>query len=99
MSPWSAGGYVCSDVLDHTSLIRFIEKRFGVAEPNISAFRRRTCGDLTSAFRFGSRSPGYSGNGELGLAVTESRLLRAQAQVNDNPFPVPPAVNEPLPAQ
>jgi hypothetical protein len=31
--------------------------------------------------------------------VTKRRLLRAQAQVNDNPFPVPPAVNEPLPAQ
>ena len=99
VSPWTAGGFVCSEVFDHTSLIRFIEARFGVPEPNISAWRRQTCGDLTSAFRFGSRSPGYSGNGELGLAVTESRLLRAQAQVNDNPFPVPPAVNEPLPAQ
>ncbi|HTX81649.1 MAG TPA: phospholipase C, phosphocholine-specific [Streptosporangiaceae bacterium] len=99
VSPWTAGGFVCSEVFDHSSLIRFIEARFGVYEPNISAWRRQTCGDLTSAFRFGSAPSGYPGNGELGLAVTESRLLRAQAQVNDNPFPVPPAVNEPLPAQ
>ncbi len=99
VSPWTAGGFVCSEVFDHTSLIRFIEARFGVSEPNISAWRRQTCGDLTSAFRFGNAPAGYSGTGELGLAVTESRLLRAQAQVNDNPFPVPPAVNEPLPMQ
>jgi len=52
VSPWSAGGRVCSDVLDHTSLIRLIEQRFGVREPNISDFRRRTCGDCTSALRF-----------------------------------------------
>jgi phospholipase C len=99
VSPWTAGGFVCSEVFDHTSLIRFIEARFGVSEPNISAWRRATCGDLTSAFRFGAAAAAYAGNGELGLAVTESRLLHAQAQVNDNPFPVPPAENEPLPAQ
>ena len=86
-------------MFDHSSLIRFIEARFGVHEPNISAWRRQTCGDLTSAFRFGTTPSGYPGNGELGLAVTESRLLRAQAQVNDNPFPVPATVNEPLPTQ
>ena len=99
VSPWSAGGRVCSDLFDHTSLIRFIEARFGVHEPNISAWRRQSCGDLTSAFRFGAPAAGFSGSGELGLAVTESRLLRAQAQVSGLPFPVPPAVNEPLPAQ
>ncbi len=99
VSPWTAGGFVCSEVFDHTSLIQFIEARFGVQEPNISAWRRQTCGDLTSAFRFGSGTSSYSRAGELGLPVTESRLLRAQAQVNDNPFPVPPAVNESLPVQ
>ena len=57
VSPWSAGGHVCSDVLDHTSLIRVIEKRFGVREPNISAFRRRICGDFTSALRFSGPRP------------------------------------------
>ncbi len=54
ISPWSKGGYVCSQVFDHTSVIRFLESRFGVKEPNISAWRRAICGDLTSAFNFES---------------------------------------------
>jgi phospholipase C len=56
VSPWSAGGWVCSETFDHTSLIRFIEARFGVAEPNITPWRRAVCGDLTSAFDFQSAS-------------------------------------------
>ncbi|POX45199.1 phospholipase C, phosphocholine-specific [Streptomyces sp. Ru71] len=52
VSPWSKGGYVCSETLDHTSIIRFMENRFGVREPNISPWRRAVCGDLTSAFDF-----------------------------------------------
>ena len=28
--PWSKGGYVCSETFDHTSIIRFMERRFGV---------------------------------------------------------------------
>ncbi|MEV5240782.1 phosphocholine-specific phospholipase C [Streptomyces cinnamoneus] len=52
VSPWSTGGYVCSEVFDHTSVIRFMERRFGVREPNISPWRRAICGDLTSAFDF-----------------------------------------------
>lgn len=52
LSPWSRGGWVNSQVFDHTSVIRFLEARFGVAEPNISPWRRAVCGDLTSAFDF-----------------------------------------------
>jgi phospholipase C len=52
ISPWSRGGWVSSEVFDHTSVIRFLEARFGVAEPNISPWRRAVCGDLTSAFDF-----------------------------------------------
>jgi phospholipase C len=52
ISPWSRGGWVNSQVFDHTSVIRFIEQRFGVLEPNISPWRRAVCGDLTSAFDF-----------------------------------------------
>ncbi|WP_328906444.1 phospholipase C, phosphocholine-specific [Streptomyces sp. NBC_00234] len=53
VSPWSTGGYVNSQVFDHTSIIRFMERRFGVSEPNISPWRRAVCGDLTSVFDFG----------------------------------------------
>jgi phospholipase C len=56
VSPWSKGGYVCSQVFDHTSVIRFIEKRFGqnhdLGESNITPWRRVVCGDLMSAFNF-----------------------------------------------
>ncbi len=52
ISPWSKGGYVTSEVFDHTSVIKFIEKRFGVFEKNISPWRRAVTGDLTSAFNF-----------------------------------------------
>jgi phospholipase C len=56
VSPWSTGGYVTSEVFDHTSLIKFIEKRFGVVEPQITPWRRAMTGDLTSAFDF-SKNP------------------------------------------
>ncbi|MGV9570189.1 phosphocholine-specific phospholipase C [Streptomyces nigra] len=52
VSPWSKGGYVCSETFDHTSILRFMERRFGVEEPQISPWRRAVCGDLTSAFDF-----------------------------------------------
>ncbi|HKV61939.1 MAG TPA: phospholipase C, phosphocholine-specific [Candidatus Acidoferrum sp.] len=54
ISPWSKGGWVNSQVFDHTSLIRFVERRFGVAEPNITEWRRTVTGDLTSALDFDS---------------------------------------------
>ena len=51
ISPWSKGGYVCSELFDHTSVIRFIEKRFGhdhdLGESNITPWRRAICGDWT----------------------------------------------------
>nr|WP_174507033.1 phospholipase C, phosphocholine-specific [Acinetobacter sp. Marseille-Q1620] len=52
ISPWSRGGYVNSQVFDHSSVIMFLEQCFGVKEPNISPYRRAVCGDLTSAFDF-----------------------------------------------
>jgi phospholipase C len=57
ISPWSKGGWVNSEVFDHTSLIRFIETRFepqysGLTEKNITRWRRAVTGDLTSAFDF-----------------------------------------------
>jgi len=52
ISPWTKGGYVSSQVFDHTSVIKFVEKRFKVNCPNISPWRRAVCGDLTSVFDF-----------------------------------------------
>ncbi|MEU0394366.1 phosphocholine-specific phospholipase C [Streptomyces sp. NPDC006208] len=52
VSPWTVGGYVCSEVFDHSSVIRFLERWTGVEEPNITPWRRAVTGDLTSAFDF-----------------------------------------------
>jgi phospholipase C len=52
ISPWSKGGFVNSQVFDHSSVIQFIERRFGVLERNISPWRRAVVGDLTSVFNF-----------------------------------------------
>ena len=63
ISPWSKGGWVNSQVFDHTSMIRFIEKRFarehpGLVEPNITKWRRAVSGDLTSIFNFETPNDG-----------------------------------------
>ena len=56
-SPWTRGGWVNSQVFDHTSTLQFLEKFLShktgldVREPNISEWRRLVCGDLTSCFR------------------------------------------------
>jgi phospholipase C len=85
ISPWSRGGYVCSEVFDHTSVIRFIEARFGVKEPSITPWRRAVCGDLTAAFDFASYS-----NRRLSLPNTSHyrHLVYRQAKL---PPPVVPA--------
>jgi phospholipase C len=57
VSPWSRGGKVRSEVFDHTSTLLFLEQRFGVEVPNITDWRRSTCGDLTAALDFTSFDP------------------------------------------
>jgi phospholipase C len=57
ISPWSKGGYVNSEVFDHTSIIRLIEARYANGNPalietNITPWRRAVAGDLTSALDF-----------------------------------------------
>src|SRR5690606_22500196 len=52
LSPWSKGGWVHSEVADHTSVGQFIEKCFGVTIPAISPWHRAVSSDLTSAFDF-----------------------------------------------
>jgi phospholipase C len=52
ISPWTRGGFVNSEVFDHTSVIKFVEKKFNVTCPNISPWRRAVVGDLMSVFDF-----------------------------------------------
>lgn len=59
-SPWTKGGFVNSEVSDHTSVLQFLEnfimKKYkkNVHIDNISEWRRAMCGDLTSAFNSSS---------------------------------------------
>ncbi|VBA41639.1 Phospholipase C 1 [Mycobacterium attenuatum] len=52
ISPYSRGGLLCRDALDHTSQLRLLETRFGVPVPNLTAWRRSVTGDMTSTFNF-----------------------------------------------
>jgi phospholipase C len=97
VSPWTRGGWVNSQLFDHTSLIRFLEARFArgkadLRESNITPWRRAVVGDLTSAFDF--KTPNSRG---VNLPETDDfkpdNLVRQPDQV-----PVPPA-NPRLPGQ
>jgi phospholipase C len=92
ISPWSKGGWVNSEVFDHTSLIRFLERRFGIVEPNITPWRRAVTGDLTSAFNFASPNDGI-----VALPSTASYAPTNQNRYPDY-VPTPPA-NQALPEQ
>jgi phospholipase C len=88
VSPWTKGGFVCSQVFDHTSVIRFIETRFGVMEPNITPWRRAVCGDLTTAFDF--RTP----DAQMPvLPDTSNYKTMADNQCATQPAPTVPAVS------
>ncbi len=93
ISPWTKGGWVNSEVFDHTSVLRFIERRFGVAETNISAWRRAVCGDLLSVFDFASPS---DENLLRSLPATAGQAARAAALPGTA---TPPAPAEPEPAR
>jgi phospholipase C len=55
VSPFSRGNHIAHETFDHTSQLRFLEQRFGITMPNISHWRRKTVGDLTSTL-FQSRT-------------------------------------------
>ncbi|AXE29293.1 phospholipase C, phosphocholine-specific [Chromobacterium phragmitis] len=92
LSPWSRGGHVCSQVFDHTSVLRFLETWTGVQEPNISAWRRQICGDLSSALDFSNRNPSVP-------AFPDTAALLTQAQQSKGwPAPTAPQPGQmPLP--
>lgn len=83
----------------NTSLLRFIETRFGVEVPNLSPWRRANTGDLTSAIDFAASdasvptlpdtiAPGLQSTPRCGLAHA---VLGADAPT----FPIPGLQNLP----
>ena len=95
ISPWSKGGYVNSQVFDHTSTIQFIEKRFGVFEKNLSPWRRAVAGDLTSVFNFANPNnhhvslPGTDGFLPSVLELSGGNVNTFQPTLNDVIIGVP----------
>ena len=97
ISPWSKGGYVNSQVFDHTSIIRFIEARFArhnpeLIEQNITPWRRAVAGDLTSAFNFANP------NDDIVVLPSTSSYQAEDALRHPDFIPVPP-VDQKLPVQ
>jgi phospholipase C len=94
VSPWTQGGWACSDVSDHTSCLKFLEVVTGVPSTGISAWRRNTVSDLTGAFV----GPGYDPsplvlpdtNGEVQLANYTTTLSLPSFPGADQTFPVQP---------
>lgn len=86
ISPFSRGGYVCSETFDHTSVLRLIEARFGVEVANLTKWRRELCGDLTRTFGFNEPPKLESPT----LPETEAALRRAQTALATLPRPTVP---------
>src|SRR5690242_3349791 len=98
ISPFSRGGHVCSQTFDHTSLLRFVETRFGVEVPNLSAWRRSVTGDLTGALALAKRPdvrlPSLPATSLGETALAEQAVLNALAGTFHRGIPYPlPAAN------
>ena len=103
ISPFSRGGFRYSGELDHTSTLRFIETRFGVSVPNLSAWRRSATGDFTGALAL-SQTPDTSvpplPATSLGdTSVAEQAVLNALAGTLDVGIPYPIPSSNSMPAQ
>jgi phospholipase C len=104
LSPFSRGGHVASQVFDHTSQLRFLEERFGVKAPNISAWRRKTAGDLTSTLHMHTsdktvpRLPSTADDQEANVMALGCTSLQIDEVDNNMPsYPVP--VRQSMPRQ
>ncbi|NDK90262.1 phospholipase C [Gordonia desulfuricans] len=96
ISPYSRGGLVATETFDHTSQLRLIEKRFGVPVPNLTAWRRSTVGDMTSAFDFGNRPDATRPRFGDPVPAAQNALVKCGPNVaagtlgQGTPYPVPP---------
>lgn len=99
ISPFSAGGYVCHETFDHTSIIQFIEKwTTALGRPaichNLSDWRRKTVGDLTNALSLNSRPKGTLDFSSLGDGAQLNAEANAQLSLPAPPFPSPQVMPE-----
>ncbi len=88
LSPFSRGGFLCSETFDHTSLLRFLETRFGAEVPNLSEWRRGVTGDLTGAFNFAQ--PNDSMGRHPRIELSEGEVIEGGCENKNAPLTVPP---------
>jgi phospholipase C len=103
ISPFSAGGYRYSGTLDHTSVLRFIETRFGVEVPNLTAWRRGVTGDFTGALSLTrppvTTVPPLPATSLGDVTVAEQAVLNALAGTLDVGIPYPLPTSNAMPGQ
>jgi phospholipase C len=98
VSPWTRGGWVNSQLFDHTSLIRFLEARFATGQPdlvesNITPWRRAVVGDLTSAFNF------TTPNDSTRLGLPDTDVYKPQTLERHADEPQSPPQHQTVPQQ
>lgn len=94
ISPWTVGGWVAGETFDHTSVLQFLEKVTGVDEPNITAWRRQTFGDLTSAFGFSPAARPFPP-----LPATIGQFWQSEYEITNLPAATIPGANQTPPVQ
>jgi phospholipase C len=104
VSPFSRGGYVSSETFDHTSQIRLLEERFGIHASEISAWRRKTVGDLTSTLRLGTHdvtTPKLPSTSKDTTATVEAMGCSAGdlLELDTSPTPYPQPAQQTMPTQ
>ena len=88
ISPFSRGGLVSSGLFDHTSMLRFLEIRFGAEVPNLSAWRRAAVGDMTSAFNFSKPDSSVPVLPST-FPIAQTNASCAAALASTTPYPIP----------
>jgi phospholipase C len=103
ISPFSRGGFLSSQVFDHTSTLRFIETRFGVEVPNLSSWRRSVTGDLTAALNLkaapNTSVPSLPAASLGDTTIAEEAVLNALAGTLDVGIPYPLPTSNSMPSQ
>ena len=90
-------GFVARDLFDHTSILQFLERRFGVRCPNISDWRRQTVGDLTSAFNFAGPDASLA-TGAIAVSPPTNFAQHSECaseEATSNPYPTPADIPAP----
>jgi phospholipase C len=103
ISPFTRGGYVCSNTFDHTSTLRLMETLWGVEVPNLTPWRRRVTGDMTQVFALKNKPntsvPTLPVTSLGDVNVAEQAVINALAGTADVGVAYPPPTTNKMPKQ